>query len=87
MVDGLNHPSCWVHLGERLAPIAVSFTNEVCVTDPSRSELAPCQSLAIGSVGGATVRQRGVEGGLCVELTEYAPGVLGSRIDDLERRT
>ncbi len=53
----------------------------------SRSELAPCQSLAIGSVGRATVRQRGVEGGLCVELTEYAPGVLGSRIDDLERRT
>jgi hypothetical protein len=35
----------------------------------------------------ATVRQRGVEGGLCVELIEYAPGVLGSRIDDLERRT
>jgi hypothetical protein len=35
----------------------------------------------------ATVRQHGVEGGLRVELIEYAPGVLGSRIDDLERRT
>ena len=31
--------------------------------------------------------QRGVEGGLRVELIEYTPGVLGSRIDDLERRT
>ena len=54
---------------------------------PARSsERAYTPKSLIGSVGRATV-QRGVQGGLGEGISWYTPGVLGSRINDLETRT